>query len=266
MTIPTVSYEQNPPISDLYRAFMAGFSDYMIRFTMNETEFEAVFLVRDQNQPSRSIVSYVDGEPIGVLLSGVAHLESGWLTRCGGLAIAPGCRQLGIAQELMRHFDEQAKGTRLLEVIQGNEQALRLYKRLGYQIIREILYYQSDLISSTATLKMIPITELFERYYPSATHRPIWQSDVRTTQQQATLIQVTEGDREGALLFRADVLLDVFGRDEDAEWLLRAAAANGPIKLTLTSDRPELIEAARALGFKQDAIVQFEMMKRETSV
>lgn len=261
MTIPTVSYEQNPPLSDLYRAFMAGFSDYMIRFTMDETEFEAVFLVRDQNQPSRSIVSYVDGEPIGVLLSGVAHLESGWLTRCGGLAIAPGYRQLGIAQELMRRFDEQAKGTRLLEVIQGNEPALRLYENLGYQIVREIFYYQSDLTSSAAALKMIPITELFERYYPSATHRPIWQRDVRTTQQQATLLQVTEGEREGALLFRDAVLLDVFGRDEDAVWLLQAAASRQPIHVTLTSDRTALIDAAEALGFIKDAISQFEMVK-----
>lgn len=261
MPIPTISYEQNPSLSDMYRAFMAGFSDYMIRFDMGETEFESIFLVRDQNQPSRSIVSYIDGEPIGILLSGIAHLDSGWRTRCGGLAIAPGYRKLGIAQELMRRFDEQAKGTRLLEVIQGNESALRLYERLDYQIVREIRYYQSELTFSTATLEAIPIAELFERYYPSAVHRPIWQRDVRTTQQQATLIRVTEGERKGALLFRDAVLLDVFGRDEDALWLLQAAASKQPIHVTITSDRVALIDAAETLSFIKDDISQFEMVK-----
>lgn len=261
-----ISYQQNAPLSDMYQAFMDGFSDYVIHFDMDEPRFEAVFLVRDQNQPSRSIVAYVDGRPVGVVLSGVSHLATGWVTRCGGLAVAPAFRKLGIARELMRRFDEQATGTRLLEVIQGNDRALALYEHLGYETVREIFYFQSIPIETEAIRTTEPIVTLFDRYYLEASHRPIWQTDVRTTQQRAELVRVTEGDKAGALLFREDALLDVFGRDEDAEWLLRSAAANGPIKLTLTSDRPELIEAARTLGFKQDSIAQFEMMKREASV
>ncbi|WP_114165355.1 GNAT family N-acetyltransferase [Exiguobacterium sp. TNDT2] len=261
MARPFISYVQNPPLTDLYHAFMDGFSDYMIHFDMDEAQFEAVFLVRDQNQPSRSVVAYADDRPVAVMLSGVAHLDTGWVTRCGGLAVAPDYRHLGIANELMRRFDEQAMGTRLLEVIQGNEPALALYKRLGYETVREIMYFQSVPTETDASLEPEPITELFDTYYPSATHRPIWQVDVRTTQQQTKLVRVREGETSGALLFRGDLLLDVFGRDEDAEWLLRAAVAGGPIKLTLTSDRPALIEAARRLGFVQDAIAQFEMVK-----
>lgn len=261
MTTPFISYVQHPPLADLYRAFMDGFSDYMIHFDMDEDRFEAVFLVRDQNQPSRSIVAYADDRPVAVMLSGVAHLETGWVTRCGGLAVAPGYRHLGIANELMHRFDDQATGTRLLEVIQGNDPALALYERLGYETVREIMYFQSVPTETDASLEPEPITELFDTYYPSAAHRPIWQVDVRTTQQQTELIRVEEGERTGALLFRGDLLLDVFGRDEDAEWLLRAAAAAGPVKLTLTSDRPALLEAARRLGFVQDAIAQFEMVK-----
>lgn len=261
MATPLISYVQNPPLADLYRAFMDGFSDYMIHFDMDEARFEEVFLVRDQNQPSRSIVAYADERPVAVMLSGVAHLDSGWVTRCGGLAVTPDYRHFGIANELMRRFDEQAMGTRLLEVIQGNEPALTLYERLGYETVREIMYFQSVPTETKASLEPEPITELFETYYPSATHRPIWQVDVRTTQQQTELVRVEEGETIGALLFRGDLLLDVFGRDEDAEWLLRAAAAGAPIKLTLTSDRPALIEAARKLGFMQDEIAQFEMVK-----
>ncbi|MCC5893412.1 GNAT family N-acetyltransferase [Exiguobacterium sp.] len=258
-----VSYQQNPPIADLYRAFMDGFSDYMIRFDIDEAAFEAIFLVRDQNQPSRSVVAYVDGRPVGVMLSGIAHLDTGWVTRCGGLAVAPGYRRLGIARELMRRFDEQAEGTRLLEVIQGNEQAFDLYDRLGYDVVREIVYYRSVPTETTATFATVSIKELFEQEYPKAAHRPIWQRDVRTTQQQATLVRVTEGGREGALLFRDNVLLDVFGRDEDADWLLRAAGRERPVHLTFTSDRPAFIEAAEALGFVKDTVAQFEMVKKE---
>lgn len=240
---------------------MDGFSDYMIRFDMDEARFESVFLVRDQNQPTRSVVAYADGRPVAVMLSGVAHLDTGWVTRCGGLAIAPDYRHLGIAHELMRQFDEQATGMRLLEVIQGNEPALALYERLGYRVVREIMYFQSVPTVTNATREQVPIRELFDAYYPAAGHKPIWQVDVRTTQQQTELVRVSEGETSGALLFRENLLLDVFGRDEDAEWLLRAAAAEGPIRLTLTSDRPALLMAARHLGFVQDEIAQFEMSK-----
>jgi hypothetical protein len=161
----------------------------------------------------------------------------------------------------MRRFDKHAIGTRLLEVIQGNDRALMLYEGLGYEIIREIMYFQSVPMETTATLEAEPITTLFDTYYPAASHRPIWQVDVRTTQQQTELIRVREGDKSGALLFRGDLLLDVFGREEDATWLLRAAAATRPVRLTLTSDRPVMLTAARDLGFTQDAIAQFEMTK-----
>lgn len=258
---PVITYVQHPPLQDLYRAFMDGFSDYMIRFDLDEARFESVFLVRDQNQPTRSVVAYADGRPVAVMLSGVAHLDTGWVTRCGGLAVAPDYRHLGIAHELMRQFDEQATGMRLLEVIQGNEPALALYERLGYRVVREIMYFQSAPTETNTTRERVPIRELFDTYYPAAGHKPIWQVDVRTTQQQTELVRVSEGETSGALLFRDNLLLDVFGRDEDAEWLLRAAAAEGPIRLTLTSDRPALLMAARHLGFVQDEIAQFEMSK-----
>lgn len=263
MMHPVITYVQGPPLQDLYRAFMDGFSDYMIRFDMDEARFESVFLVRDQNQPTRSIVAYADGRPVAVMLSGVAHLDTGWVTRCGGLAVAPDYRHLGIAHELMRQFDEQAMGMRLLEVIQGNEPALALYERIGYRVVREIMYFQSVPTETNATREQVPIRELFDTYYPAAGHKPIWQVDVRTTQQQTELVRVCEGETSGALLFRDNLLLDVFGRDEDAEWLLRTAAAKGPIRLTLTSDRPALLMAARQLGFVQDKIAQFEMSKPE---
>lgn len=263
MDTRTVTYQHNPPIADLYKAFTDGFSDYMIQFELDEAMFESVFLVRDQNQPSRSIVAYADGEPVGFVLSGIANLDSTWRTRCGGLAIAPGYRHLGIAKELMRRFDEEAKGTRLLEVIQGNEPAFSFYKRLGYEVVREIFYFQSTPTESSATFKVEAIEVLFDEAYKQAHHIPIWQQDARVTQQPTELLRVSEGEKEGLLLFRGKVLLDVFGRDEDAGWLLRAAATRHPIHLTLTSDRPAFLEAAKELGFVQSEIAQYEMEKRE---
>ncbi|MBR2756704.1 MAG: GNAT family N-acetyltransferase [Exiguobacterium sp.] len=256
-----VTYRQNPPVQDLYRAFMTGFSDYIIPFQFDEQTFEDVFLVRDQNQPSRSIVAYDGEEPVGVVLSGIAHLDSRWQTRCGGLAVAPHARKLGVATELMRRFEEAAVGTRLLEVIQGNDAAVSLYERLGYETTREILYFQAVSLETTANMTSEPIQTLFDELYPEAQHVPIWQRDVRVTQQAAELVKVVEGNQTGFLLYRDHVLLDVFGQAEEAEWLLRAAASRSPLHVTLTSDRPEWVEAARRLGFVQDEIAQFEMVK-----
>lgn len=259
----SITYKQSPPIKDIYKAFMDGFSDYIIQFQFDEAAFESIFFVREQNQPDRSIVAYVDGMPVGVVLSGVANLDSGLRTRCGGLAIAPGYRQLGIAQELMRRFDEQAKGTRLLEVIQGNDRAFSLYKKLGYEVVREIFYYQSVQVETSATLEMASMQTLYDQSYVRCDHEPVWQQDARTTKQpaEAEVIRVKEGDKEGILLFRGSMLLDVFVEDENTKWILQAAASRHPIQMMITSDRPSLMAAVKELGFKKGDISQYEMVK-----
>lgn len=257
-----ITYQVAPPIQDLYRAFMRGFSDYIIPFTMDEASFEARLLVRDQNQPSRSIVAYVDGEPAGVMLSGIAYSEGEWRTRCGGMAVAPECRGQGIARELMRQFDEQAQGTRVLEVIQGNRAAEQLYARLGYHATRSISYHASRPMETNAVFDSLPVTYAFDTLYPNRTYRPIWQCDLRVTQQQATLFRVTEGTRQGYLLLTDTQLLDGFAADLDVRWLLEAAAAKQPFQLALSSDRPLWEAAAESLGFEKQPIVQFEMERR----
>lgn len=130
---------------NVYRAFIKGFSDYMIRFEMNMDDFFSRFFGPDGNQLELSFLAFDDEEPIGVVLGGVRVFDGIKTMRCGALSVAPEHRGKGISDELFRLHIESAKdkGCRqlFLEVIRGNDRAVAFYEKKGYEKIYDLHYY-----------------------------------------------------------------------------------------------------------------------------
>jgi ribosomal-protein-alanine N-acetyltransferase len=60
------------------------------------------------------------------------------------LAVAPECRRLGIARQLLKSLLEYFRGTVFLEVRESNRAAIGLYKSLNFQYVnRRNGYYKS---------------------------------------------------------------------------------------------------------------------------
>ena len=60
------------------------------------------------------------------------------------LAVAPECRRLGIARQLLKSLLEYFRGTVFLEVRESNRAAIGLYKSLNFQYVnRRNGYYES---------------------------------------------------------------------------------------------------------------------------
>lgn len=72
----------------------------------------------------------------------------GWTSRVGGMAVATDARRGGLGRRVMRDAVAGAKerGDRvlLLEVIEQNTTAVRLYKSLGFRMVRRLVGYRRE--------------------------------------------------------------------------------------------------------------------------
>ena len=130
---------------EIFKAFNAGFIDYMIQVKMEEGEFIDRFFGAEGNDRDLSFIAYNDEKkPVGIVLGGLKINESLKTLRCGGMCVVPEERGKGLAYDLMKLHSDVAKEIGceqlFLEVINGNDRAVSFYKKLGYEKIYDIFY------------------------------------------------------------------------------------------------------------------------------
>lgn len=129
----------------IYAGFKIGFSDYIIKFEMPQEDFIKRFFGPEGNELQYSQIALDNDEPVGLILGGIKQYEGVKTMRCGTLCIHPDYRGKGISQELFRLHKETAldNGCRqlFLEVIVGNDRAIKFYNNLGYEKIYDISYF-----------------------------------------------------------------------------------------------------------------------------
>ena len=133
-----------------------AFADYIVKFQL--TEPVLWYLARlDSVDFNASCVVHVDAQPAGAAL--VAR--RGWTCRVAGMAILPEARRKHVGRALMDYLLSEAKqrGERsmVLEVIEQNAPALRLYDSIGFQKVRRLRSYAGPPPAGLA-----PVSELVE--------------------------------------------------------------------------------------------------------
>lgn len=92
--------------------------------------------------PFASRVYERGGEPAAVALI----CRRGWTSRVGAMAVAPDARRIGLGRRVMLDAvaDARARGDRalLLEVIEQNTPAVKLYKSVGFRMSRRLVGYR----------------------------------------------------------------------------------------------------------------------------
>jgi ribosomal protein S18 acetylase RimI-like enzyme len=117
-----------------------GFADYAIRVQFSVGSLLAMMVYDDIDATSSRIVLR-DGEAVGIALIA----RRGWSIRLAGMAIVPNARGQGIGTWFMEQLiaESQRRGERrmVLEVIEQNTAAVRLYKRCGFRARRRLVGY-----------------------------------------------------------------------------------------------------------------------------
>ncbi|QHJ70437.1 GNAT family N-acetyltransferase [Planococcus halotolerans] len=128
-------------------AWNKGFEGY--HFDMTTTP-EAFRKRMNQEGLSRelSVVAFDGEEPVGLVLNGIREFAGRKIGWNGGTGVAMSCRKKGVGMQLMEKtleiLKEQDVEVATLEAISGNEKAIALYRKLGYEIVDELHFMKLD--------------------------------------------------------------------------------------------------------------------------
>src|SRR5512145_979069 len=133
-TVPASNF----PLPDLVKFLNQGFENYFVPIQFNIDTFLSM-LRKDGTDLTVSRVLLLDDQPCGIALIA----RRGWVSRLAAMGIAKETRGKGAGSWFMEQLINEARqrGERemVLEVIEQNEAAVRLYQRSGFQAVRRLI-------------------------------------------------------------------------------------------------------------------------------
>lgn len=171
--------------SQLYQATLDAFSDYVVPYQPTQESLRRMFVI---NGVSFDLsVGAFDGETmVGFTINAVGDWRGKQTVYDSGTGIIPNYRRQGISRKMFDFIlpvlSENKIEQYLLEVIEENEPAVRLYQSLGFEILRRLLVFKRQEVvfvrenkDENFTIEEIktPDWKLFESFY---TFRPSWQN------------------------------------------------------------------------------------------
>jgi RimJ/RimL family protein N-acetyltransferase len=186
-----------------------------------------------------------DAGRVGLSLLAVRG-EDSW---CGGFGLVPAVRGRGLATPMMRELARQAAaaGARRLrlEVLEGNEPALRAYLTAGFRRLRDVGLWRRDGRPSAPAhaLRQRPVVEVVDALARISAVRHPWQREPATLRRLAERPGVRGATwPDAAALWRAapwggTMLLSVAAAEEEpARDALLSLAGHLPSPLTLFNE------------------------------
>jgi GNAT superfamily N-acetyltransferase/predicted GNAT family acetyltransferase len=119
-----------------------GFADYVIHIEFDQARLLQM-MVHDGVDVASSKVILSDEQAVGVALIA----RRGWTSRLAAMALVPEARRQGVGRWAMAQLIDEARsrGERrmVLEVIESNEPAVRLYQHCGFRPLRRLVGYKA---------------------------------------------------------------------------------------------------------------------------
>ena len=153
------------PVPDLVKLLNRGFEDYSISIRFTDDMFLNM-LRKDGIDLAHSRVLIADDQACGIAL--IARRSALRASRLAAMGIAKETRSKGAGSWFMKELIEQAceRGDQelVLEVIEQNEPAVRLYRKYGFETVRRLVGYthkgKSAAEGGLAVLEEIDLREM----------------------------------------------------------------------------------------------------------
>lgn len=178
-------------VNDLTDAFNAAFADYFFPIHLNVHQLADK--IRGENiRLNHSVGISVDKKLIAFILIGIEAQPEHLIFYNAGTGVLPEFRGRQLTQKMYAHLFgslEKQSGTYVLEVITKNENALHIYKKLGYEISRTVSCFRGKVVVPTCTCTFEtrpfdPSDETFSRFW---NHKPTYQNTLATIKRNAHL-------------------------------------------------------------------------------
>lgn len=174
----------NCSIENIHRAFLQAFADYSVPFQLQLHEMEYM-LHRRGFEPSLSYGAFDGGTLVAITLNCIGTWNERATTYDTGTGTIPQYRRQGLGAAI---FDACIPALKmagmqqyLLEVMQDNKRAKKLYENVGFEIVREFdTYYASKDSLSMGTLPGGYYIETLSQFDPALSSfwsiEPSWQN------------------------------------------------------------------------------------------
>jgi RimJ/RimL family protein N-acetyltransferase len=242
----------------LHRAMLAAFSDYVVPLQPDADTFRSTLSSRGFD-PEASFVA-VDGDEIIGFWNVATRNTKRYLI---GSGTRIGHRRKGLASSLGMAAINAAENAGIesfwLEVIEGNEGAERLYKKMGFDVTRKLDCYRLDHPSpDPSSCKLADFGTVANAIQRYSTWEPTWQNAKETI----SGLRLTSflHEKGGAIIGAGGLVHQIAASEPSAlEDLLAAAATVGSLTLVnVDSSDSALRSLLQELGAHR-FIVQSEM-------
>lgn len=178
---------ENVSIEKLHKTFLEAFSDYQVKLDLPLSKFQQ--MLKRRGYVSRaSIGAFENDILVGFLLNGIRNWNGKLTAYDTGTAVIENYRKQGITSNMFLNAKELLEkiGVEqyLLEVIQSNTPAIKLYKKQGFEILRafECFKLDKDKYNPITTYKIKHINKIdksiWKRLIEFWDFKPSWQNSI----------------------------------------------------------------------------------------
>ncbi|MDR6489305.1 ribosomal protein S18 acetylase RimI-like enzyme [Chryseobacterium vietnamense] len=135
-------------IDELLSVFNHSFSDYVVPFHLTK-EVLVSKIAAEKLDLSLSAGAFEEGKLVGFILQSEKIENGEKIIYNGGTGVIPESRGRGLVRKMYDFIipvlKERNANTLLLEVIEGNQPAIRAYENLGFSIVRRLLCFNGSI-------------------------------------------------------------------------------------------------------------------------
>lgn len=269
--------------SVIHKTFLEAYSDYVVKFQLTEKQLEN-HIAQNAVRLEKSIGAFSAEKMIGVTLNGVGLWNGRQTVYDAGTGVIPKFRRKGAGRAMfdfmMPNFKEKGIEQLLLEVISINENALRLYKKIGFEETRRLIFFEQSEDFAPEKTQNIEIREienadwnLLETFRDA---KPSWQNSNESIERMLTAKTILGAYLEeklvgyGVVFLRSGTIVQLavdknYRRRGIASSIIgeirKKVAENTKLRISNVDECAEGIgEFMQKCGFRE-FISQFEMVK-----
>lgn len=169
--------------SEVHKTFLEAYSDYIIKFQLTEKQLEN-HIAQNAVRLDESIGAFAEEKMIGVTLNGVGFWDGKETVYDAGTGVIPDFRKKGAGRAMFDYmmpiFKEKGIKQLLLEVISINDKAVRLYKKIGFEETRRLVFFEQNGDFVERRMENLEIREIEEtdwRFFNTFRDcKPSWQN------------------------------------------------------------------------------------------
>jgi len=202
---------ENTPLPIIHDAFLDAFSTYAIPFNLSLKDFQYL-LERRQANLAISCGAFDGEELVGIVLNAIGEWQEVVTAYDVTTGVIQAYQGKGVGKKLFEFTAqvllEAGAKQYLLEVLQGNESAVRLYRGRGFSVTRELDYYEVP----AEQFQQFPRSSMEEVEWniwegpweevnlPKFDCEPTWQNHHRAVGEKWHQMQLVQAMKEGELV------------------------------------------------------------------